>query len=96
MKFYRKSIVIGELTFDEEDTLNKVIYRGLGIGVHNTGDEPQLPSNEKLITIKEEEIEDVPAISFKKLKEKFNLKGLSIKCNHAEVSQYLESKNHSA
>ena len=62
----RKSIVIGELTFDEEDTLNKVIYRGLGIGVDNTGDEPQLHSNEKLITIKEEEIEDVPAISFKK------------------------------
>ena len=31
-----KSIVIGELAFDEQDTLERVIRHGLGVGVDTT------------------------------------------------------------
>ena len=59
-----KMVVIGELTFDEQDPPNKVIYCGLGFGMdksrvhshslpHTAGYE-----NKRVITIKEETMEN--------------------------------------
>ena len=94
-----KTVIIGELTFDEQDTLNKVIYRGLGFGVDKS--EVQLHSlphtagheNNRGITIKDESEVDTTPIDYEKLEHEFNLKMLSIRCNRAEVTQYLESKH---
>ena len=94
-----KMVVIGELTFDEEETLNKVIYRGLGVGIgksreqtcsitHTAGDEIS-----RNIAIKEELEVSTTQINYENLEQEFNLKKLSIRCNHAEVMQYLESRH---
>ena len=94
-----KMVVIGELTFDEQDTLNKVIYRGLGVGIdrareqihsitHTAGDEIR-----RDITIKEESEADTTQVDYENLEHEFNLKKLSIRCNRAEVMQYLESRH---
>ena len=94
-----KMVVIGELTFDEEETLNKVIYRGLGVGIdksreqtcsitHTAGDEIS-----RDITIKEELEVSTTQINYENLEQEFNLKKLSIRCNRAEVMQYLESRH---
>ena len=94
-----KMVVIGELTFDEQDTLNKVIYHGLGVGMdrsreqicsitHTAGDEIS-----RDITIKEELEANTTQIDYENLEHEFNLKKLSIRCNHAEVTQYLESRH---
>ena len=93
-----KMVVIGELTLDEEDTLNKVIYHGLGVGIdrsreqicsitHTAGDE--ISSD---ITIKEELEANTTQIDYETLEHEFNLNKLSIRCNHVEVTQYLESR----
>ena len=96
-----KTVVIGELTFDECDTLDKVIYRGLGFGVDKSGIPlHSLPytigcENEGVITIKEEEEHDtespIAPIDYGKLEREFSLKILSIRCSHDEVEQYLQS-----
>ena len=90
-----KTVVIGELTFDEQNTLNKVIYRGLGFGVDKYGVQPHsLPhtaDHENKIVIKEEVVSKVSPIDYGKLEQEFNLKTLSIRCNRAEVTEYLES-----
>ena len=94
-----KSVVIGELTFDEQDTLNKVIYHGLGVGIdrsreqicsitHTAGDEIS-----RDVTIKEEPEVITTQIDYEKLEHEFNLKKFSIRCNRAEVMQYLESRH---
>ena len=93
-----KTVIIGELTFDEQDTLNKVIYCGLGFGVDKSGVQlHSLPhtaghENNRGITIKDESEVDTTPIDYEKLEHEFNLKMLSIRCNRAEVIQYLESK----
>ena len=92
-----KMAVIGELTFDEQDTLNKVIYHGLGFGMNKSGVQSHFLlytagyENKRIITIKEEAECDTSPIDYGKLEHEFNLKMLSIRCNHAEVTQYLES-----
>ena len=79
-----KTVVIGELTFDEQDTLNKVIYRGLGFGVNKSGVQSHsLPhtaghENKRVITIKEEAVCETSPIDYGKLEQEFNLKTLSI------------------
>ena len=94
-----KMVVIGELTFDEEETLNKVIYCGLGVGIdksreqtcsitHTAGEEIS-----RDITIKEELEASTTQINYENLEQEFNLKKLSIRCNRAEVTQYLESRH---
>ena len=96
-----KTVIIGELTFDEHDTLDKVIYWGLGFGVDKSGKPSHsLPyttghENEGVRTIKEEEEHDTESptahIDYGKLERKLSLKTLSIRCSHAEVDQYLQS-----
>ena len=94
-----KIVIIGKLTFNEQDTLNKVIYRGLGFGVDRSGVQlrslPHTAGHEinRGITIKDESEADTTLIDYEKLEHEFNLKRLSIKCNRAEVTQYLESKH---
>ena len=83
-----KTVVIGELTFDECDTLDKVIYCGLGFGMDKSGIPlHSLPytiscENEGVITIKEEEELDMESpiapIDYGKLEREFSLKTLSI------------------
>ena len=79
-----KTVVIDELTFDEQDTLNKVIYCGLGFGVDKSGVQSHsLPhtagyENKRVITIKEEAECDTSPIDYRKLEHEFNLKTLSI------------------
>ena len=92
-----KTVLIGELTFNEQDTLDKVIYCGLGFGVDKSGVQSHsLPhtagyENKRVITIKEEAECDTSPIDYGKLEHEFNLKALSIRCNRTEVTQYLES-----
>ena len=92
-----KTVVIGELTFDERDTLNKVIYHGLGFSMDKSGVQSHsLPhtaghENKRVITIKEEAECDTSPIDYGKVEHEFNLKTLSIRCNRTEVTQYLES-----
>ena len=92
-----KTVVIGELTFNEQDTLDKVIYHGLGFGMDKSGVQSHsLPhtagyENKRVITIKEETECDTSPIDNGKLEHEFNLKTLSIRCNRTEVMQYLES-----
>ena len=83
-----KTIVIGELTFDERDTLDKVICCGLGFGVDKSGIPSQsLPytvscENDGVLTIKEEEEPDtkssIAPLDYGKLEREFSLKTLSI------------------
>ena len=94
-----KMVVIGKLTFNEQDTLNKVIYHGLGFGIdrsreqicsitHTAGDEIS-----RDITIKEESEANTTQIDYENLEHEVNLNKLSIRCNRAEVTQYLESRH---
>ena len=53
-----KVISLGELTFDESETLDKVLYRGLGVGVHRI---PGVPAHTKYgskVIIKQEHNEE--------------------------------------
>ena len=95
-----KSIVMGELTSDKCDTLDKVIYRGLGFGVDKSGTSSHtLPcttgaENTTLITIKDEQTLDTEVTTssseeLRNLVKKFNLKQFSIKCSRTEVEDYL-------
>ena len=94
-----KTVIIGELTFDEQDTLDKVIYCGLGFGVDRSREQirslPHTAGHEinREITIKKEREANTAQIDYEKLEHEFNLKKLSIRCNRAEVTQYLESKH---
>ena len=74
-----------------------MIYRGLGVGIdksreqtcsitHTAGDEVS-----RDIAIKEELEASTTQINYENLEQEFNLNKLSIRCNHAEVTQYLES-----
>ena len=94
-----RSLTDHDITFNEEDTLNKVIYHGLGVGIdrsreqirsitHAAGDEIS-----RDITIKEELEANTTQIDYENLEHEFNLKKLSIRCNRAEVMQYLESRH---
>ena len=94
-----KTVVLGELTFDEEETLNKVIYHGLGVGIDKSKEQTCSITH----TVAEDTIGDIfvkkefeastTQIIPENLEQKFNLKKLSVRCNHAEVTQYLESKH---
>ena len=96
-----KTIVIGELTFDECDTLDKVIYHGLGFGMDKSGIPLQsLPytagsENEGVLTIKEEKEPDtkssIAPLDYGKLEREFSLKTLLIRCSCVQVEQYLQS-----
>ena len=94
-----KTVVIGELTFDEQDTLNKVIYHGLGFGIDRSREQIRSTTHtagheiNRDITIKEESEANTTQIDYEKLEHEFNLKKLSIRCNCAEVTQYLESRH---
>ena len=79
-----KTVIIWELIFDEHETLDKVIYRGLGFGVDKSGiPSHSLPytiscENEGVITIKEEEDLDTKSptvpIDYGKLQRELSLK----------------------
>ena len=65
-----KMVVIGELTFDEQDTLNKVIYHGLGFGLDKSGVQshslPDTADHENKIVIKEEVVIEASPIDYGK------------------------------
>ena len=94
-----KTVVIGKLTFDEQDTLNKVIYHGLGVGIDRSREQihsiTQTAGDEisRDITIKEELEVNTTQIDYENLEHEFNLKKFSIRCNRVEVMQYLESRH---
>ena len=76
-----------------------MIYHGLGFGVDRSREQirsiPHTAGHEinRENTIKGESEADTTPIDYEKLEHEFNLKKLSIRCNCAEVMQYLESKH---
>ena len=76
-----KTVIIGKLTFNEQDTLNKVIYHGLGFGVDRSGVQmhslPHTAGHEinRGITIKDESEADTTQIDYEKLECELILKG---------------------
>ena len=94
-----KTVVLGELIFDEEETLNRVIYHGLGDGIDKSKEQTCSITHTAAddtsgdIFIKKEFEASITQIISENLEQKFNLKKLSVRCNRAKVTQYLESKH---
>ena len=94
-----KTVLIGELTFDESKTLDKLIFHGLGVGVDRHG----MPSCTTLqcadsemvniISIREEPVTDSESKTplnkdETNLEKEYNLKTLEIRCNHLDMVTY--------
>ena len=97
-----KTVLIGELTFDESETLDKVIYRGLGVGVdrHCTPSCTTLQHADSemvnIISIKEEPVTDSESTTplhkdETNLEKEYSFKKLEIRCDCLDVVKYLWS-----
>ena len=99
-----KTILKGELTFDESETLDRVINHGLSAGI-DTHSMPSCTTSQcatsemkNIIPIKEEpETDSESTTPLHKdetdLQRKYNLKTLEIKCNRLDVAKHLLSKD---
>ena len=99
-----KTVLIGELIFDESEALDKVINHGFGVGVdkHST---PSCTTSQRadsemvnIILIKEETVTDSESTTplhkdETNLEKEYNLKTLEIRCNHLDVVKYLLSRD---
>ena len=99
-----KTVLIEELTFDESETLDQVIYCGLGVGVDRHGTPScttlQCADSEmvNIISIKEEPVTDSESTTplhkdETNLEKEYNFKMLEIRCDRSDVENYLQSSD---